>query len=112
MRMLASAHDSLGHRGAYATKMLIAKCFWWPEYERWTLVLPVMPGTTEDNVENPSYCYAYTIFILKTACGHYEYVTKIQWVWAYCSWLMWNDFLDGRLSIKRRNREISRDMVI
>ena len=34
MRMLASAHNSLGHRGAYATKMLIAKCFWWLEYER------------------------------------------------------------------------------
>jgi len=34
MRMLAGAHDSLGHRGAYATKMLIAERFWWPEYER------------------------------------------------------------------------------
>ena len=34
MRMLASAHDSLGHRGAYAMKMLIAKHFWWLEYER------------------------------------------------------------------------------
>ena len=34
MRMLASAHDSLGHRGAYTTKMLIAECFWWPEFER------------------------------------------------------------------------------
>jgi hypothetical protein len=34
MRMLASAHDSLGHRGAYATKMLIAERFWWPEFER------------------------------------------------------------------------------
>src|SRR5271168_4267232 len=33
MRMLASAHDSLGHRGAYATKMLIAGRFWWPEFE-------------------------------------------------------------------------------
>jgi len=33
MRMLASAHDSLGHRGAYATKMLIAERFWWPEFE-------------------------------------------------------------------------------
>ena len=34
MRMLASVHDSLGHRGAYATKMLIAEHFLWPEYER------------------------------------------------------------------------------
>ena len=34
MRMLAIAHDSLGHRGAYATRMLIAKRFWWLEYER------------------------------------------------------------------------------
>jgi hypothetical protein len=34
IRMLASAHDSLGHRGAYATKMLIAERFWWPEFER------------------------------------------------------------------------------
>ena len=34
MRMLASAHDSLGHRGFYATKMLIAERFWWPELER------------------------------------------------------------------------------
>src|SRR5277367_1839933 len=33
MRMLAGAHDSLGHRGAYATKMLIAERFWWPEFE-------------------------------------------------------------------------------
>jgi hypothetical protein len=34
MRMLASAHDNLGHRGFYATKMLIAERFWWPELER------------------------------------------------------------------------------
>jgi len=34
MRMLASAHDSLGHRGFYATKMLVAERFWWPELER------------------------------------------------------------------------------
>ena len=34
MRMLASAHDSLGHRGAYTTKMLIVEHFWWPEFER------------------------------------------------------------------------------
>ena len=34
MRMLASAHNSLGHRGAYVMRMLIAECFWWPEYER------------------------------------------------------------------------------
>ena len=34
MRILTSAHDSLGHRGAYATKMLIAERFWWPEFER------------------------------------------------------------------------------
>jgi Integrase zinc binding domain len=32
--MLAGAHDSLGHRGFYATKMLIAERFWWPELER------------------------------------------------------------------------------
>lgn len=34
MKMLAGAHDSLGHRGFYATKMLIAERFWWPELER------------------------------------------------------------------------------
>ena len=34
MRMMAGAHDSLGHRGFYATKMLIAERFWWPEFER------------------------------------------------------------------------------
>ena len=34
MKMMASAHDSLGHRGFYATKMLIAERFWWPEFER------------------------------------------------------------------------------
>ena len=34
MRMLKGAHDSLGHRGFYATKMLIAERFWWPEMER------------------------------------------------------------------------------
>src|SRR5271169_6392211 len=34
MRMLMSAHDSLGHRGFYATKSLIAECFWWPELEK------------------------------------------------------------------------------
>ena len=30
MFMLKSAHDALGHRGAYATKMLIQEHFWWP----------------------------------------------------------------------------------
>ena len=34
MKMLAGAHDNLGHRGFYATKMLIAERFWWPELER------------------------------------------------------------------------------
>ena len=34
MRMLRGAHDSLGHRGFYATKSLIAERFWWPEFER------------------------------------------------------------------------------
>ena len=34
MYMLRAAHDSLGHRGFYATKTLIAEIFWWPEMER------------------------------------------------------------------------------
>lgn len=34
MKILAGAHDSLGHRGFYATKMLISERFWWPEFER------------------------------------------------------------------------------
>src|SRR5271169_1013421 len=34
MYMLKAAHDSLGHRGFYATKSLIAERFWWPEMER------------------------------------------------------------------------------
>lgn len=34
MYMLRAAHDSLGHRGFYATKELIGLRFWWPEYER------------------------------------------------------------------------------
>ena len=34
MKMLSGAHDSLGHRGFYATKMLISERFWWPEMER------------------------------------------------------------------------------
>jgi hypothetical protein len=31
--MLRAAHDALGHRGAYATKMLISERFWWPEID-------------------------------------------------------------------------------
>jgi hypothetical protein len=34
MGMMRQAHDSLGHRGFYATKTLIAERFWWPEMER------------------------------------------------------------------------------
>jgi hypothetical protein len=34
MKILSGAHDSLGHRGFYATKMLISERFWWPEFER------------------------------------------------------------------------------
>jgi hypothetical protein len=34
MEMLKMAHDSLGHRGFYATKTLISERFWWPELER------------------------------------------------------------------------------
>ena len=71
-----------------------------------------MPGTTKDPAKGPFYCYAYIIFISKTARRHYEYVAKIQWVWAYHSWQMWNDFLDGRPSVKRGNGEIDRNMVI
>lgn len=31
MRMLNNAHDSLGHKGVYATQHLLEKRFWWPE---------------------------------------------------------------------------------
>lgn len=34
MFMMRAAHDSLGHRGFYATKSLIELRFWWPEFER------------------------------------------------------------------------------
>ncbi|SJL13043.1 uncharacterized protein ARMOST_16479 [Armillaria ostoyae] len=34
MYMMRSAHDSLGHRGFYATKSLLDQRFWWPELER------------------------------------------------------------------------------
>jgi Integrase zinc binding domain/RNase H-like domain found in reverse transcriptase len=34
MYMMKASHDNLGHRGFYATKMLIAERFWWPEMER------------------------------------------------------------------------------
>src|SRR6202789_280427 len=34
MYLLKASHDSLGHRGFYATKTLIAGRFWWPEMER------------------------------------------------------------------------------
>ena len=30
MFMLKSTHDASGHREAYATKILIQECFWWP----------------------------------------------------------------------------------
>jgi hypothetical protein len=32
--MMKASHDSVGHRGFYATKSLIDKRFWWPEMER------------------------------------------------------------------------------
>jgi hypothetical protein len=31
---MKASHDSLGHRGFYATKTLIGERFWWPEMER------------------------------------------------------------------------------
>lgn len=34
MYMLKASHDSLGHRGFFATKEMIGKRFWWPEFER------------------------------------------------------------------------------
>ena len=34
MYMMKAAHDSLGHRGIYSTKNLLAARFWWPELER------------------------------------------------------------------------------
>lgn len=34
MFMMRAAHDSLGHRGFWATKSLIELRFWWPELER------------------------------------------------------------------------------
>jgi hypothetical protein len=34
MYLLKASHDSLGHRGFYATKTLINERFWWPEFER------------------------------------------------------------------------------
>ena len=33
MYMMKASHDNLGHQGFYATKMLIAERFWWPEME-------------------------------------------------------------------------------
>ena len=34
MYLMKASHDSLGHRGFYATKTLIGERFWWPEMER------------------------------------------------------------------------------
>jgi hypothetical protein len=34
MYLMKSSHDSLGHRGFYATKNLISERFWWPEMEK------------------------------------------------------------------------------
>jgi hypothetical protein len=34
MYLMEASHDSLGHRGFYATKSLIAERFWWPEMEQ------------------------------------------------------------------------------
>lgn len=34
MYMMRAAHDSLSHRGIYATKSLLELRFWWPELER------------------------------------------------------------------------------
>jgi transposase InsO family protein len=34
MYMMKASHDHLGHRGTFATKELIGRCFWWPEFER------------------------------------------------------------------------------
>lgn len=34
MYLMKASHDSLGHRGFFATKALIAERFWWPEMER------------------------------------------------------------------------------
>lgn len=34
MYMLKAGHDSLGHKGFFATKALLEKRFWWPEFER------------------------------------------------------------------------------
>ena len=33
MYLMKASHDSLGHRGFYATKSLIGERFWWPEME-------------------------------------------------------------------------------
>ena len=34
MYLIKASHDSLGHRGFYATKTLVGERFWWPEMER------------------------------------------------------------------------------
>lgn len=34
MYVLRSCHDTVGHRGFFATKAMICKRFWWPEVER------------------------------------------------------------------------------
>ena len=34
MFILTASHDSLGHRGLFATKSMIEQRFWWPEFER------------------------------------------------------------------------------
>ncbi len=33
-RLMQSAHDSLGHRGSYATRTMLQERFWWPELDR------------------------------------------------------------------------------
>ena len=34
MYLMKASHDSLGHRGFFATKTLVGERFWWPEMER------------------------------------------------------------------------------
>ena len=74
--------------------------------------MPIMPGTTENSVENLTDRYAYAFSISEIPCGYDEHDAEIERVWTHRTWEMWDDFLDGRSSFERRNREVNRNLDV
>jgi hypothetical protein len=75
---MKASHDSLGHRGFYATKTLINEDFGGQKWKRTSVGiarLVIFVKKAEITCQDSTDCHPYPFYFSSIACRHYAYVT-------------------------------------